>query len=46
MFCFYAMLLVSHRLQSLVNEKTLKLLAFVSFQTQNIKLAKKCLLET
>lgn len=40
------MLFVSHRLQSLFNEKTIKLLAFISFQTQNVILAKKCLLET
>lgn len=45
-FCFYTMLFVSHRLQSLFNEKTIKLLAFISFQTQNVILAKKCLLET
>lgn len=44
-FWFYAMLFVSHRLLSLFNEKTIKWLAFVSFQTQNIVLAKKCLLE-
>lgn len=44
--CFYAVLFVSHRLQSLFNDKTIKQLAFVSFQAQNIMLAKKCLLET